>query len=130
MANASQHGVLSGVFLFQGAYFVITGLWPVLNMPSFIEATGPKQDTWLVEMVGLLATSIGVSFIVSSVRKERLPLVLAYTAAVSFLVMDLIYVMSGTISRVYLIDAAVQFIFIMFVTVFVVRKAQKAQRHG
>lgn len=128
MANATHSRALSNVFLFQGAYFVITGLWPLLGMESFMEATGPKQDTWLVEMVGLLSASIGLTFLVSSLRERRLPLVLGYAAALSFLAMDLVYVLRGVISRTYLLDAAIQFIFITLVTVFVVSKSRQHNR--
>jgi len=125
MANATHNGVLNNVFLFQGAYFVITGLWPLLGMQSFMEATGPKQDTWLVEMVGLLAASIGLTFLVSSLRGGRLPLVLGYSTALSFLAMDLIYVISGVIGRIYLLDAAIQFVFITLVTIFTISKSRQ-----
>lgn len=113
---------LSNVFLFQGIYFVIAGIWPIINMESFILATGPKQDTWLVEMVGLLSISIGLTFLVASLRNAPLPIVLGYTVAVSFLVMDVIYVTSGVIPRVYLLDAAIQLIFLTAVSIFILRK--------
>ncbi len=114
---------MGNVFLFQGAYFVITGIWPLVSMESFITATGPKQDTWLVEMVGLLSASIGLTFIVSSLRKQPLPLVLAYAVALSFLVMDITYVTKGVISRIYLLDGAIQVVFIALVTFFAVKKS-------
>ncbi|SFB85454.1 hypothetical protein SAMN05421747_101529 [Parapedobacter composti] len=113
---------LSNVFLSQGIYFVIAGIWPIINMESFILATGPKQDTWLVEMVGLLSISIGLTFLVASLRNAPLPIVLGYTVAVSFLVMDVIYVTSGVIPRVYLLDAAIQLIFLTAVSIFILRK--------
>jgi len=121
--QAENNAALRNVFLFQGAYFVITGVWPVVNMPSFISATGPKQDTWLVEMVGLLAISIGLSFLVASLRKQPLPIVLAYASALSFLLMDLIYVIGKVIPGIYLIDAAVQFVFISLMTFFLIRRS-------
>jgi len=101
---------------------VIAGIWPIINMESFILATGPKQDTWLVEMVGLLSISIGLTFLVASLRNAPLPIVLGYTVAVSFLVMDVIYVTSGVIPRVYLLDAAIQLIFLTAVSIFILRK--------
>ncbi|MBK1441558.1 hypothetical protein JHJ32_16285 [Parapedobacter sp. ISTM3] len=123
--NLRNRGVLGNAFLFQGAYFIITGIWPLLNMESFLVATGPKQDTWLVEMVGLLAASIGLTFIVASLRKQRLPMLLGYSAALSFLVMDILYVARGDISRVYLLDAAIQAIFIAAITFFGARKPEQ-----
>jgi hypothetical protein len=40
---------------FQAAYYLATGLWPLVHLPSFEAVTGPKTDDWLVHMVGLLA---------------------------------------------------------------------------
>ena len=40
---------------FQSGYYGVTGIWPILHLPSFEAITGPKIDDWLVHMVGLLA---------------------------------------------------------------------------
>lgn len=122
MAEPGNNKALSNVFLFQGAYFVITGIWPLLGMDSFITATGPKQDTWLVEMVGLLSASIGITFIVTSLRRQKPPLVLGYSVALSFLFMDIVYVIKDVISPVYLLDGAIQFVFIAAVTFLMIKK--------
>ncbi len=117
-----KNSVLNTVFLLHGAYFLITGIWPLLSMESFIAATGPKQDTWLVQMVGLLAASIGLTFGVSSLRRQRLPIVLGLSVASSFLLMDVIYVAKGVIDRIYLLDAALQAVFLAVVAFFAVQK--------
>jgi hypothetical protein len=31
----------------QGTYFLLTGVWPLLHMRSFLTVTGPKTDLWL-----------------------------------------------------------------------------------
>src|SRR5690606_25710327 len=103
---------LGNAFLIQGIYFVVTGIWPLLNMASFITATGPKQDTWLVEMVGLLSASIGLTYISANLRRKPLPILLGYTTSLSFLIMDVVYVMRGKIDRIYLLDASIQVLFI------------------
>ena len=45
------------LLLAEGVYFFLTGLWPVVHLPSFIAVTGPKRDLWLVRTVGLLIGS-------------------------------------------------------------------------
>ncbi len=125
MDKPRNNKALGNVFLFQGAYFIITGIWPLLGMDSFITATGPKQDTWLVEMVGLLSASIGLTFIVTSLRRQKPPLVLGYSAAFSFLFMDLIYVIKDVISRVYLLDGAIQLLFIATMSFLVIKRKQR-----
>lgn len=125
MVKPTHTKQLSNVFLFQGVYFLITGIWPLLGMESFMVATGPKQDTWLVEMVGLLAASIGLTFIVSSLRNRHLPIVLAYATASSFLLMDVVYVAKGVISSIYLLDAVIQFAFITVLTIFIIKRKRQ-----
>ena len=117
MATVTHSKGLGNVFLIQGIYFVVTGVWPLINMSSFITATGPKQDTWLVEMVGLLSVSVGLTFIISSLRRGQLPMVLGYMVTISFLIMDVIYVTAGEMGRIYLVDAFIQAAFIVAVTI-------------
>ena len=103
MATVTHSKTLGTAFLIQGIYFVVTGIWPILNMASFITATGPKQDTWLIEMVGLLSVSIGLTYIVTSLKKQPLPVLLGYAVSLSFLIMDIVYVISGKIDQIYLL---------------------------
>lgn len=88
-------------------------------MSSFIIATGPKQDIWLVQMVGLLTISIGLTFLLAALRQQRLPIFLAYATALSFLTMDIILVAGAVIQRIYLLDAAIQLLFLTFLTIFI-----------
>jgi hypothetical protein len=96
---------------FQSAYYGLTGIWPILHLPSFEAVTGPKIDDWLVHMVGLLATAIGVVLGTATARNRvRSPevVLLAATAAAAFAAIDLWYGLTGRISPVYLADAVVQ----------------------
>ncbi|MEC3881667.1 hypothetical protein [Parapedobacter sp. 10938] len=130
MATIPHNQALGTAFLIQGIYFVVTGMWPLLNIASFITATGPKQDTWLVEMVGLLSASIGLTYIVTSLRKRPLPILLGYAVSLSFLIMDIMYVTSGEIDQIYLLDAAIQAAFILAATVILLRRPQTNQNHS
>ena len=125
MATVTHSKGLGNVFLIQGIYFVVTGIWPLLNMASFITATGPKQDTWMAEMVGLLSASIGLTFIVSSLRQSPSPVLLGYAVAASFLAMDITYVAAGEIGRIYLVDAVIQAIFIAAMTIMLGLRSRK-----
>lgn len=125
MDKSTHNNSLNSIFLFQGAYFIITGIWPVLNMDSFLIATGPKQDTWLVQMVGLLAASIGITFLVAALRRKRLPILLAYLASSSFLISDIIYVANETIQRIYLLDAGIQLAFLSGLTFFTIKSSKQ-----
>jgi len=41
----------------QGLFF-ITGVWPLVQIRSFLRVTGPKTDLWLVKTVGVLVAVI------------------------------------------------------------------------
>ena len=95
----------------QSAYYGVTGIWPILHLPSFEAVTGPKIDDWLVYMVGLLAAAIGVVLGAATVQNRvRSPdiVLLAMMSAAAFAAIDLRYGLSGRISPVYLADAVVQ----------------------
>ena len=92
----------------QGSYYLATGLWPLVSMRSFEAVTGPKVDKWLVQMVGLLAATIGVTLLVGSRTKGRVGnevLTLAVTSAVSFAGIDVVPAARRRISLIYLGDA-------------------------
>jgi hypothetical protein len=99
----------------QAAYYGVTGLWPVVHLPSFEAVTGPKVDEWLVHTVGLLAVAIGAALAVAAARdRARAPetVVLAVGSALAFAGIDLWYGLGGRIPPVYLADAAVELGFV------------------
>jgi hypothetical protein len=109
-AAAGRSHLIVMVARIQGAYFLLTGVWPLLHIRSFEAVTGPKRDRWLVKMVGLLAASIGVTLLAGSRRRvtSRETRVLAITSAVSFAAIDVWYAARGRIAPIYLADAVVE----------------------
>lgn len=94
----------------QAAYYIATGMWPLFNRRAFEAVTGPKTDWWLVQMVGLLAATIGATLAVGS-RKERPALAirtLAVLSALSFAGIDIVHSLRGRISKIYLADAVAE----------------------
>jgi hypothetical protein len=91
----------------QAAYFLITGIWPLVHLPSFMAVTGPKHDRWLVRTAGVLITAIGVALAVAAWRDDVDPamIVLAIAAAVGLAAIDVVYVAKRVISPIYLGDA-------------------------
>lgn len=116
-AERDNGGLLAARMLMrlQGAYFLLTGLWPVIDMRSFELITGPKTDDWLVRMVGLLAASIGLTLLVAARgrRPSSEAVLLACASAVSFMLIDVVYVLAGRIREVYLLDALVELCFVV-----------------
>jgi hypothetical protein len=93
----------------QGAYHLLSGLWPVASMRTFEWVTGPKQEDWLVRTVGLLAAAIGGGTLLAERRGEaRAVAPVAAGAAAAFAIVDIVGVASGRLRPVYLGDAVVE----------------------
>jgi len=56
-----------------GGYLISTGIWPILHRRSFERVTRPKQDFWLVRVVGGLAGLIGLTLGIAALRGRRSP---------------------------------------------------------
>jgi hypothetical protein len=108
----SSDRIVRSLFLSQGLYYILTGLWPLVSMTSFEAVTGPKTDHWLVQMIGLLAASIGASLVTAAGQPESfhvsVSILLAASSALSFSAIDVIYASNGTILPIYLADAAAE----------------------
>src|SRR5687767_6835976 len=88
-------------------YYVVTGVWPIVNLRSFMAVTGPKTDQWLVKTVGLLVTAVGVT-IAAAAWRDAITLeiaILALASAASLTAIDVVYVAKGVIAKIYLLDA-------------------------
>jgi hypothetical protein len=94
--------------LAQGAFFVTTGLWPILHMRSFEAVTGPKTDKWLVKTLGGLIAAVGAAIVVGRSEHARMLPVLGAGAAAALGAADVVYVAKKRISPVYLLDAVVE----------------------
>jgi 4-amino-4-deoxy-L-arabinose transferase-like glycosyltransferase len=93
--------------------YILTGLWPLLHMPSFEAVTGPKTDDWLVHTVGLLLAVVGAVLVAALRRREidRLFVGLAIGTALALAGIELVYVVNETISCIYLLDTAIELTF-------------------
>lgn len=100
-------GLFRWISVLQGAYFVITGLWPMVSMRSFEAVTGPKRDKWLVRTVGVLVIVIGGVLVVAGLRGPPPPEVvgLGIASALALAGVDVNYVLRGRIPPIYLLDA-------------------------
>ena len=96
-------------------YFMLTGIWPVVHIRSFMAVTGPKTDLWLVRTVGLLITAVGLCIAIAAARHqiELAILVLALASSGFLMLIDVIYVARRVIARIYLLDAAVEAVLII-----------------
>jgi hypothetical protein len=110
-AGTTAYRILAGI---QGSYFLLTGVWPLLHMSSFLAVTGPKTDLWLVETVGTLVAAIGAGLLLSAIRATQgleIPFI-AVVASLGLMAIDVIYVSRGVISKIYLADAVPEILFV------------------
>jgi hypothetical protein len=99
--------VLTGI---QGAYFLVTGLWPLVHIRSFLAVTGEKEDVWLVETVGVLVFAVGAGLVVAATHRQvSLEIMtVAVFSAIGLAAIDTIYVVRGRILPIYLADVGVE----------------------
>ena len=92
----------------QSAFYVLTGVWPLLDRRSFERVTGPKVDFWLVQTVGVLVASVGIGLARAALSRRAIPpevRSIALTSAGGLALLDTMFVLRGRISSVYLLDA-------------------------
>jgi hypothetical protein len=98
------------VALAQALYFGITGLWPLVHMPSFLRITGPKADLWLVRCVGWLVTVVAL-VLFHSWRRDHVSEETALLGIGSALALGGVstwYALKGRIWKTYLADTVVE----------------------
>ena len=98
------------VLVAQGTYYILTGVAPFVSRRGFEAVTGPKQEWWLVQTVGVLVTAVGAGMLGAVARNRvtaELELIAAGCAA-GLAAIDVIYVARGRIAPAYLADAAIQ----------------------
>jgi len=94
----------------QGAFYVATGVWPIVHLRSFEAVTGPKLEGWLVKTVGVLIAAIGGTLLSAGRRRRVVPeeAALAMGSAAALAAVDVFYVARRRISPVYLLDAVAE----------------------
>lgn len=99
----------------QGIYWTITGVWPILHMPSFLWVTGPKTDLWLVRTVGILITVVGLVLLVPGFRNRVTAEVkwLGIGGAAGLGFVSAFYSLNDVIWDIYLLDAVAELIIIL-----------------
>lgn len=91
-----------------GAFNVVNGMWPIVHMRSFEAVSGPKVDRWLVRTVGGLMAVNGLTQLTAREAEQRLSAQVGVGTSAVLAAVDVRYVSTGRISRIYLLDALVQ----------------------
>ena len=122
---------VSYILLVQGIYWLVTGVWGLVDIESFMKVTGPKTDVWLVKTVSVLIVVISLSLL-SSVRGrgDKMPVILlAITSCIGLAGIDFYYALNNVISKVYLLDGVAQVVLIItWSTVLLINKNKISNR--
>jgi len=121
---------LPWVWRIQALYFLVTGLWPLIEIRSFQKISGRKTDLWLVKTVGVLITVIGGVIAAAGLRGRITPEIagLAVGSSAGLAAIDVYYSSRGRISRVYLLDAVAEALIIGAWAVILRREGVDSQR--
>lgn len=95
------------IWIVQALYYLVSGIWPLIDIRSFEALTGPKTDRWLVKTVGVVVTVIGGVVGLAGARRRITPeiAVLSTGSGVGLAAIDVIYAARRRISPIYLLDA-------------------------
>jgi len=99
----------------QGAYWLLTGIWPFVHLRSFLWVTGPKEDIWLLYTVSVLITVVGAVLLLAGFSRRVTPEIkwLGIAGAVGLAGIDSYYALSDVIRNVYLLDAAGELVLVL-----------------
>lgn len=98
----------------QAVYYLLTAVWPLIHIESFMFVTGPKTDIWLVKTVSLLLLpySLLLVYLTVSPKKNLIIMVAILLCCLSLIIIDLYYYFRKVIKWVYLIDCFFQAFFL------------------
>ncbi|HFK5529368.1 TPA: hypothetical protein ACGZ99_003449 [Elizabethkingia anophelis] len=107
----------------QGVYYILTGIWPLINIESFIRVTGPKTDIWLVQTVGLLLLPYGLLCFYMANNTKKYPVIAIALAlcSLSLAGINVYYYMKHAINWVYSIDFIIEMIFLVYWILYISR---------
>lgn len=98
----------------QGLYILLTAIWPLVDIHSFMAVTGPKTDVWLVKTVGALLIPIALTMLAQEHLQadRRLLALLGGGTAIAFIGIDFYYALNDIISNIYLADGVIEIAFL------------------
>ncbi|MBT1707921.1 hypothetical protein KK062_06800 [Fulvivirgaceae bacterium PWU5] len=122
------------VVVAQAAYIFITGIWPLIDINSFMAVTGKKTDLWLVKTVGALllpvASCLGMYRYLNA--DKRPAILLGGAIAVAFISIDFYYALTDVISDIYLVDGIIEvgFLLVWIIVAINVKRPAGSESHS
>ncbi len=113
----------------QGIYSLITALWGLIDIDSFMAVTGHKADIWLVKTVSVILVAVSLSLIINIFYPAHpLPIItLGALNSLGLAFIDFYYALNNTIFKVYMLDGVAELIF--FITwIYILINQQKVKQ--
>lgn len=113
----------------QGLYTLLTALWGLIDIDSFMAVTGPKNDIWLVKTVSVVLLAIAATLITYLfIQGDPLPaMVLGLLTSAGLAAIDFYYSGRKVISPVYALDGIAEVVFAL-VWVYLLLQRHKLQK--
>jgi hypothetical protein len=107
--------VYNSLSLVQGIYTLLTALWALVDIQSFMEVTGPKTDIWLVKTVAVLLLPIALCFLWGFYfnTDHRLIAIIGILTSAGLAFIDFYYTSNGTIRKIYRADGYLEILFLL-----------------
>ena len=123
--------ILKALLWTQSVYYLITAVWPLVDIQSFMQVTGYKTDQWLVKTVGALLVPVAICLGIHLFIRTNMiaAMTLGAGCAIAFLVIDLYYALNDVISDIYLLDGIAQFGFLVWWAIVFFRSDRKHSGH-
>ena len=68
----------------QAVYYILTGVWPLVHIRSFMAVTGPKTDLWLARTTGAAISPLFVGFMFARPSLISMPFYVAGTLKIVY----------------------------------------------
>jgi hypothetical protein len=109
----AHKNIYTALLWVQGSYTIVTALWGLVDIESFMMVTGPKTDIWLVKTVSILLLPIAVVFFYSLYfnTDQRLVAIVGWLTALGLACIDFYYTANQTIRWVYAADGVLEILF-------------------
>ena len=107
--------VYNSLSLVQGIYTLLTALWALADIQTFMEVTGPKTDIWLVKTIAVLLLPIAFCFLWGCYfnTDRRLITIIGIMTSAGLAFIDFYYTYNGTIRKIYRADGYLEILFLL-----------------
>lgn len=107
---------LTRTLMVQGVYYLTTGAWPFVNLPSFTSVVGPEPDIFQLLVTSALIAVIGIVLAAAAGNPDATAVRLSVASALTFLAVEGLFI--GRLRPVFGVDAALELCFLVAVLLF------------